>query len=91
MDKDSIFSNLMNVKNKKIINEFINYYKFIYSNRDLLNKPPKEIFYKLNNLLKVIQILSNYKNEITIEELPNILKIKYIGEKTINRIKEILK
>ena len=93
MNKTLIFSNSINIINKentKIINEFINYYKFIYSNRDLLDKSPKEIFYKLNNLLKVIQILSNYKNVITIEELPNIFKIKYIGEKTINRIKEIL-
>jgi DNA polymerase/3'-5' exonuclease PolX len=93
MSKTAFFSNSINIVNKentKIINEFINYYKFVNTNRDLLDKTPKEIFYKLNNLLKVIQILSNYKNKITIDELPNILKIKYIGEKTINRIKEIL-
>ena len=82
---------IVNLYNSKIINEFIKYYKFIYTNQNLLNKTSREIFYKLNNIKKVIQILSSYKNNITLVELPNILKIKYIGEKTIERIKEILK
>ena len=38
----------------------------------------------------VINILSKYKKEITNEELINVKKIKYIGDKTIARIKEII-
>ena len=83
-------NNIKNDKNKFIIEEFINYYKYIYLHQDLLDKTPKEIYYKLANIKRVIEILSLYKNIITLEELPNINKIKYIGEKTITRIKEIL-
>jgi DNA polymerase/3'-5' exonuclease PolX len=57
----------------------------------LLDKTPKEIYYKLANIKKVIEILSYYKNKITLEELPKINNIKYIGEKTIDRITEIIK
>lgn len=82
--------NIKNEKNKFIIDEFINYYKYIYLHQDLLDKSPKEIYYKLANIKRVIEILSGYKNTITQEELPKIKNIKYIGEKTIERIKEIL-
>ena len=76
--------NIKNEKNKFIIDEFINYYKYIYLHQDLLNKTPKEIYFKLANIKRVIEILSEYKNIITLEELANIKKIKYIGEKTIS-------
>lgn len=79
-----------NKKNKYIIDEFIRYYEFIYSNQDILQKTPQEIYYKLQNIKKTINILSKYKKEITIDELPNIKKIKYIGDKTIGRIEEII-
>ena len=82
--------NIKNEQNKFIIDEFINYYKYIYLHQDLLDKTSKEIYYKLANINRVIDILSLYKNTITLEELSNINKIKYIGEKTIARIKEIL-
>ena len=82
--------NIKNEKNKFIIDEFINYYKYIYLHQDLLDKSPKEIYYKLANIKRVIEILSGYKNTITEDELPKIQNIKYIGEKTIERIKEIL-
>jgi DNA polymerase/3'-5' exonuclease PolX len=82
--------NIKNEKNKFIIEEFINYYKYIYLHQDLLDKAPKEIYYKLANIKRVIEILSEYKNMITLEELPKIKNIKFIGEKTIDRLKEIL-
>jgi len=93
MDKIIKYADSDKIKNKynlKLVNEFIKYYNFIYTNQDLLVKTPKEIYYKLANIVRVIQIISGYKNKINIEELPNIKKIKYIGDKTINRIKEIL-
>ena len=93
MDKIIKYADSDKIKNKhnlKLINEFIKYYNFIYTNQNLLDKSPKEIYYKLANIVRVIQIISGYKNKIIIEELPNIKKIKYIGDKTINRIKEIL-
>ena len=93
MDKIIKYSDSDKIKNKynlKLVNEFIKYYNFIYTNQDLLDKSPKEIYYKLANIVRVIQIISGYKNKINIEELPNVKKIKYIGDKTINRIKEIL-
>jgi len=83
-------NNIKNEKNKFIIDEFINYYKYIYLHQDLIDKPPKEIYYKLANIKRVIGILSEYKNIIIIEDLPKIKNIKYIGDKTIERIREIL-
>lgn len=93
MDKIIKYANNDNIKNKnnlKLVNEFIKYYNFIYTNQDLLDKTPKEIYYKLANIVRIIQIIFGYKNSINIKELSNINKIKYIGDKTINRIKEIL-
>lgn len=88
---DIVVDKITNEKNRKIIDEFIRYYKYIYTSQDNLNKSPKEIYYKLQNIKKVINILSKYKKEITIDELPDVKKIKYIGEKTIKRIEDILK
>ena len=82
--------NIVNEENKFIIDEFINYYKYIYLHQDLLDKSPKEIYYKLANIKRIIEILSGYKNKITLDELPKINNIKYIGDKTIERIREIL-
>jgi DNA polymerase/3'-5' exonuclease PolX len=81
---------ILNEENKFIIDEFINYYKYIYLHQDLLDKSPKEIYYKLANIKRIIEILSGYKNKITLDELPKINNIKYIGDKTIERIREIL-
>ena len=82
--------NIKNEANKFIIEEFIDYYKYIYLHQDLLDKTPKEIYFKLANIKRIIEILSSYKNKITLDELPKIMNIKYVGEKTIDRIKEIL-
>jgi len=93
MDKIIKYVNGDKIKHKynlKLVNVFIKYYNFISTNQDLLDKSPKEIYYKLANIVRVIQIISGYTNRISIAELPNIKKIKYIGDKTINRIKEIL-
>ena len=55
--------NIKNEENKFIIDEFINYYKYIYLHQDLLDKTPKEIYFKLANIKRVIEILSEYKNK----------------------------
>lgn len=79
-----------NPKNKKIIDELVRYYEYVYYNQDVFDKTPKEIYYKLLNVKRVIGILSNYKNEITLDELKKLEKVKYVGSKSIARIKEIL-
>jgi DNA polymerase/3'-5' exonuclease PolX len=81
---------LKNIKNKKIIDEFVKYYEYIYYNQDSFDNTPKEIYYKLLNVKRVIGILSNYKNEITMDELEKLKNVKFIGDKSILRIKEIL-
>jgi DNA polymerase/3'-5' exonuclease PolX len=82
---------IKNPKNKYILDEFIRYYEYIYVNQDLLDKKASEIYYKLLNIKRVIDVIQKYKNEINEDELTNIKKIKNIGPKTIDRFKEILK
>jgi DNA polymerase/3'-5' exonuclease PolX len=81
---------IKNPKNKYIIDVFVKYYDFIYSNQDMLGKTATEIYYKLQNIKKVINILTKYKNTIVEKELENLRKVKYIGEKTIARVSEII-
>jgi DNA polymerase/3'-5' exonuclease PolX len=81
---------ISNKKNKFIMDEFIKYYEYIYANQDILNKQSNEIYYKLMNIKKIITIIKNYKNDIDLNELEKINKIKGVGIKSINRIKEIL-
>lgn len=80
---------IKNQDNTRIINEFKRYYFYIYNNFTTLNKPTKELFYKLSAIKKVIITLSNYKE--TIKSGEQVKDLKNIGIKTINRINEILK
>ncbi len=85
------FSTLVakNNENTILLNEFIRYHNFIYSNYKIFNKTPSENYYKLNALKKVIYIISNFKNKIISGE--QLSHIKGIGKKTIDRIDEIIK
>lgn len=74
--------------NTKLVNEFIRYYKYIYSNFDNKTKSLNENYYKLLAISKVIETLAKYNKEIT--KGSDIEHLKGIGKKTINRIDEIL-
>jgi DNA polymerase lambda len=78
-----------NSENKYIVDEFINYYKFIYSNYTTIEKTPKEIYYKIATIKRVIETISKYNKKITAGN--EIAHIKGIGPKTITRINEIIK
>jgi DNA polymerase/3'-5' exonuclease PolX len=83
---------IININNKYIIDEFIKYYMFIYSqyNSGKIAKDKKVIYYKLIAIKKVIDILIKFKKEIIINTVPELSKLKGFGEKTIARIKEII-
>jgi len=91
MSKYQEFSNIIvkNHDNKYIVDEFIRYYKFIFSNYTKSDKSSKENYYKLLTIKKVIDTISKYKNKIKSGE--DLANIKGIGEKTIGRINEIVK
>jgi DNA polymerase beta len=91
MSKNSDFSyiKVKNSENKYIVDEFINYYKFIYSNYTTMEKTPKEIYYKLATIKRVIETISRYNKKIN--EGNELDKIKGIGPKTIARVDEIIK
>lgn len=84
------FSNIVikNSENKYIVNEFIRYYKFIYSNYTTLNKTSKETYYKLATINKVINTIAKYSKKILNGD--ELAKIKGIGPKTIARVNEII-
>jgi DNA polymerase/3'-5' exonuclease PolX len=83
---------IVNIKNKYIIDEFIKYYMFIYSqyNTGKYAKDKKIVYYKLIAIKKIIDILIKFKKDITINIIPDLSKLKGVGEKTIARIKEII-
>ena len=87
---DTDFSNLKinNKDNKHLFDEFVKYYKFIYSNYSKSGKSTTENFYKLNTIKKMIQIIANFKKKITSGE--DLSKIKGIGPKSVARVNEIL-
>jgi DNA polymerase/3'-5' exonuclease PolX len=84
---------VVNIKNKYIIDEFIKYYMFIYSqyNAGKISKDKKIIFYKLIAIKKVIDILIKFKKDICDNTILELSKLKGFGEKTIARVKEIIK
>jgi DNA polymerase/3'-5' exonuclease PolX len=83
---------IVNIKNKYIIDEFIKYYMFIYSqyNAGKYAKDKKIIYYKLIAIKKIIDILIKFKKDITINIVPELSKLKGFGEKTVARVKEII-
>ncbi len=90
MNKLENFDNIKikNSDNKYIIDEFVRYYMYIYSNYQTSEKTSKENYYKLLTIKKIIDIISKFKDKINSGNQFNT--IKGIGEKTINRINEII-
>jgi DNA polymerase/3'-5' exonuclease PolX len=90
MNKGEDFSKIIvkNPDNKYIVDEFIRYYMFVYSNYTQSSKSSKENYYKLLVIKKVINLIASFKKEITSGSV--LATIKGIGEKTIGRIDEII-
>lgn len=90
MNKVEDFSNIIikNPDNKYIVDEFIRYYMFIYSNYTQSQKSSKENYYKLQVIQKVITLIAGFKQKITSGS--QLAPIKGIGEKTVARINEII-
>jgi DNA polymerase/3'-5' exonuclease PolX len=84
------FSNIKiaNPDNTYIVNEFIRYYDWIYSNYSQSPKSPKENYYKLLVIKKTIDIIAKFGKQIISGS--QLAKIKGIGDKTIARINEII-
>ena len=80
---------IKNKDNKFIVDEFINYYMYIYTTYTESPKTSRENYYKLQIIKKIIDIISNYKTKIINGN--EFKSIKGIGPKTIARIDEILK
>jgi len=79
---------IINLNNTYIVDEFIRYYDWIYSNYSKSEKSAKENYYKLLVIKKTIDVIAKYKNKIT--HGSQLANIKGIGEKTIARINEII-
>lgn len=88
-DEKKKYTDIKNIKNKKIIEQLdmlIDQIKF-----DLDNSSKKEFqinFYKLRQMKNIVNIIKNYDKEIKQGE--DLKDIKGIGKGTINRINEIL-
>lgn len=79
---------IKNTDNTDIVNEFIRYYDWIYSNYYKSTKSAKENYYKLLVIKKTIDIIAKFSSKIT--HGSQLANIKGIGEKTISRINEII-
>ncbi len=84
------FTNLkvVNKDNSYIIDEFIKYYDWIYSNYNKSQKTAKENYYKLLVIKKTIDIIAKFSKKIVYGA--QLEHIKGIGTKTIARIDEII-
>lgn len=79
---------IINPANTYIVEEFIRYYDWIYSNYSKSDKTAKENYYKLLVIKKTIDIIAQCKKKIT--SGTQLANIKGIGKKTIARIDEII-
>lgn len=91
MSVSSQFANIKvkNPNNEYLVREFIRYHRWIYSNYSNSQKTSKENYYKLLVIKKTIEIIAKFPKDIT--DGAQLEHIKGIGEKTINRINEIIK
>jgi DNA polymerase/3'-5' exonuclease PolX len=81
-------TNIKNHDNKYIVDEFIRYFDWIYSNYTKSAKSSKENYYKLLVIKKTIGIIAKFSK--TIVSGSDLSNIKGIGPKTIARINEII-
>lgn len=79
---------IKNPDNKYIVDEFISYFDWIYSNYTKSAKSSKENYYKLLVIKKTIGIIAKFSK--TIVSGSDLKNIKGIGTKTIARIDEII-
>lgn len=79
---------IKNSDNKYIIDEFIRYFDWIYSNYTQSAKSSKENYYKLLVIKKTIGIIAKFSK--TILSGSDLAYIKGIGPKTVARIDEII-
>lgn len=79
---------IKNPDNKYIVDEFIRYFDWIYSNYTKSQKSSKENYYKLLVIKKTIGIIAKFSK--TIVSGKDLENIKGIGPKTIARINEII-
>jgi DNA polymerase lambda len=79
---------IKNTENLYIVNEFIKYYEYIYSNYTKSQKSSKENYYKLLVIKKTIDIIAKFSKKILAGS--QLADIKGIGSKTIARINEII-
>lgn len=89
----SITNDFANIKvknpdNAYIVEEFIRYFDWIYSNYANSSKSSKENYYKLVVIKKTINTIAGFKK--TIGSGSDLEHIKGIGPKTITRIDEII-
>jgi DNA polymerase/3'-5' exonuclease PolX len=80
---------IKNPDNKFIVDEFIRYFDWIYSNYTKSEKSSKENYYKLLVIKKTIGIIAKFTK--TIRSGSDLANIKGIGPKTIGRVDEIIK
>ncbi len=85
---DFAYLQIKNPDNKYIVDEFIRYYNWIYSNYTKSNKSSKENYYKLLVIKKTIEQISKFSK--TIINGSQLEHIKGIGIKTVSRINEII-
>jgi DNA polymerase/3'-5' exonuclease PolX len=79
---------IKNLDNKYIVDEFIRYFDWIYSNYTQSTKSSKENYYKLLVIKKTIGIIAKFSK--TILSGNDLANIKGIGPKTVARINEII-
>lgn len=79
---------IKNPDNKYIVDEFIRYFDWIYSNYTQSAKSSKENYYKLLVIKKTIGIIAKFSKHITSGS--DLANIKGIGPKTVARINEII-
>jgi DNA polymerase/3'-5' exonuclease PolX len=80
--------NITNKTNSNIIDQFIKYYQFVYSNYSVFKKTSREIFFKLNAIKKNIYFLASFKKTIVSGE--QLEKYKGVGTKTVEKINQII-
>ena len=79
---------IKNPDNKYIVDEFIRYFDWIYSNYTKSAKSSKENYYKLLVIKKTIEIISKFSK--TIISGSDLANIKGIGPKSLELLNRLL-